>query len=169
VYIWHENAWGLTELLDFIPEAIKKWKPGEKEQIGLGRNCTVFDQTRGFAYSEWRHQGFNDQSRLMDAVFNYAMNINVSFNIPMLDKEVHCIARSISKWTARHMDAGGLRAWHQEQNRKSVIVRRKAAIGRSDEIKIFYDSHPNSTRKELAKKFDVSEKTIQRLKLIKRG
>jgi hypothetical protein len=26
VYIWHEHAWGLTELLDWIPDSIKNWR-----------------------------------------------------------------------------------------------------------------------------------------------
>jgi hypothetical protein len=167
VYIWHENPWGLTELLDYIPDEIIKWKPRPRETIGLGRNCTVFDQARVYAYAEWRRLRFDDQARLLDAVFSYAMNINLSFRVPMLDKEVMCISRSISKWTARHMDAGGLREWHREQNRKSVIVRQGKAESRAGEIRIFYDTHPDITRKELAVKFEVSEKTIQRLKIFK--
>jgi hypothetical protein len=167
VYIWHEKAWGLIELLDYIPDTIKSWKPKPKEVIGLGRNCTVFDEARIYAYAEWKRLKFDDQSRLMEAVFNFSMNINLSFNIPMLDKEVSCIARSISKWTARHMTAAGLREWHREQNRKSVIVRRARADSRAEELKIYYDSHPGISRKELAGIFDVSEKTIQRLKIFR--
>jgi hypothetical protein len=161
VYIWHENAWGLTELLDFIPDNIKKWKPGEKEQIGLGRNCTVFDRARVYAYSEWRRQGFNDQNRLMDAVFNYAMNINVSFNIPMLDKEVICIARSISKWTARHMDATGLRAWHREQGKKSGKSRFNKAMDKTKEILDFIADHVGMSNRKVAAALDMPESTVR--------
>jgi hypothetical protein len=59
--------------------------------------------------------------------------------------------------------------WFTLFSQKSLQVRLAEVDIRTEEIKIFYDSHPNSTRKEIAQKFDVSEKTIQRLKLIKRG
>ncbi|MDR2053070.1 MAG: helix-turn-helix domain-containing protein [Treponema sp.] len=66
-------------------------------------------------------------------------------------------------------DAGCLREWHREQNRKSVIVRQKKAAGRAEELRIYYDSHPGVSRKELAEIFDVSEKTIRRLKIFRKG
>jgi hypothetical protein len=97
------------------------------------------------------------------------MNINLSFRIPMLDKEVLCIARSISKWTARHMDSGGLREWGETRRQKSLQVRQGKAVNRAVEIRVYYDSHPDITRRELAARFDVSEKTIQRLKIFKKS
>ena len=163
VYIWHEKAWGLTELLDYIPDNIQKWKPGAEETIGLGRNCTVFDRARIYAYAEWRRQGFNDQPRLLEAVFNFSMNINNSFRIPMLDKEVLCIARSISRWTARHMDAGGLREWFQEQNRKSVSVRRKKAAGKAEIIMDFIADHAGISNRKVAEALGIPETTVRRL------
>jgi hypothetical protein len=71
----------------------------------------VFDRSRVYAYAEWRRLRFDDQARLLEAVFSHAMNINNSFRVPMLGKEVLCIARSISRWTARHLSAEGLREW----------------------------------------------------------
>jgi hypothetical protein len=163
VYIWHENAWGLTELLDYIPDDIRKWKPRPKDTIGLGRNCTVFDQARVYAYAEWRRLRFDDQPRLLDAVFSYAMNINLSFHVPMLDKEVMCISRSISKWTARHMDAGGIREWHREQNRKSVLVRRQKADEKAEEIKAFIADHIGLSNRKVARELGIPEATVRRL------
>jgi hypothetical protein len=163
VYIWHEKAWGLTELLDYIPDTIKSWKPKPKEVIGLGRNCTVFEEARFYAYAEWKRLKFDDQSRLMEAVFNFSMNINLSFNIPMLDKEVLCIARSISKWTARHMTAAGLREWHREQNRKSVIVRRKKAAGKAEEVRAFIADHVGMSNRKVAAALGIPETTVRRL------
>jgi hypothetical protein len=167
VYVWHEKAWGLTELLEYIPDKIKSWKPRPKEVIGLGRNCTVFEEARFFAYSEWRRLKFTDQDRLLEAVFNFSMNINVSFRIPMLDKEVLSISRSISKWTARHMTAEGLREWGEPRRQMSLEVRQAKAASRTRDIIIYYDSHPGISRRELAGIFEVSEKTIQRLRLFK--
>jgi hypothetical protein len=165
--VWHEKAWGLTELLDYVPDKIKSWKPQPEEVIGLGRNCMVFDQARVYSYAEWRRRKFDDQNRLLAAVFEYSMNINLSFRVPMQEKEVLCIARSISRWTARHISIEGFSEWQRDKNRKSVIVRRAKADSKAEDLKIYYDSHPGITRKELARIFGVSEKTIQRLKLFK--
>jgi hypothetical protein len=162
VWLWHNKAWGLTELLDYIPDKIKKWKPRREEIIGLGRNCTVFDTARGYAYSEWRKQGYEDPDRLFRAVFDHSMNINNSFSIPMLDNEVRCIARSISKWTSRHMTAQGMREWHQAQNRKSVKVRGKKSRDRAGEIRAYLREHPEATRAAIGEYFEVSAKTVTR-------
>ena len=167
VYIWHEKAWGLTELLDYIPDTIQRWKPEEKEITGLGRNCTVFDRTRVYAYAEWRRLRFDDHARLLEAVYSHAMNINYSFRVPMLDKEVLCIARSISKWTARHMDSGGLREWYREQNRKSVIVRQKKAVNKTGEIWSFMADHVGISNRKAAAELGIPESTIRRL--LKKG
>jgi GNAT superfamily N-acetyltransferase len=169
VYVWHGRAWGLLELLEFIPERLKKGKPGRRDVAGLGRNCAVFEDTRFFAYAEWRRLGFGDEERLLEAVFSHAMNLNLSFHIPMIDKEVHCIARSITKWTSRHMTAEGLTEWHRKQNRKSVRARRAKAAERATDIKVFYEANPDATRREIAAVFGVSEKTVQRLKVMRGG
>jgi hypothetical protein len=165
LWVWHEKAWGLTELLDYIPARVQAWKPALRETIGLGRNCTVFDQARGYAYAEWRRQRYQDPDRLLAAVFDYSMNINTSFNTPMMDREVHCIARSITRWTSRHMTAEGMSAWGVVGRRKSLITRQAAAGKKATEIRTFYDSHPDITREELARIFDVSQSTIKGLSL----
>jgi hypothetical protein len=167
VYVWHEKAWGLTELLDFIPDKIKSWKPKRREVIGLGRNCAVFDEARFFAYAEWKRLKFDDQDRLLEAVLNFSMNINVQFQIPMIDKEVLCIARSVSRWTARHMSAEGLREWHREQNRKSVKVRRDRADRKADVIRSFIADHIGMSSRKVAAALGIPESTVRRL--VKKG
>jgi hypothetical protein len=162
VYIWHEKAWGLTELLDYIPDAIQKWKPKEKEIIGLGRNCTVFDRSRVYAYAEWRRLKFDGPARLMEAVFSHAMNINNSFRIPMLDKEVLCIARSISKWTVRHMDAQGLKEWGEVGRQKSLAERQRRAAGRAEEIRAYKAAHPDMSNRATAKTLGCALDTVNR-------
>jgi hypothetical protein len=162
VYIWHEKAWGLTELLDYIPDKIKTWKPKPKEVIGLGRNCTVFDQARVYAYAEWRRLKFEDPCRLLEAVFEYSMNINRSFGVPMLDKEVLCISRSISKWTARHITAEGFSEWQRDKNRKSVKVRRAKADSRAEEIRAYKAMHSDLSNRAIAKALGYGRDMVDR-------
>jgi hypothetical protein len=159
--VWHEKAWGLTELLDYIPNKIQSWKPQPEEVIGLGRNCTVFDHARFFAYAEWRRLKFNDQDRLLTAVYEYSMNINLSFQVPMIDREVHCIARSISRWTARHMDAAGLREWHRDQGIKSGIVRQVKADAKTKIIMDFIADHAGMSKRKVAAALSMPESTVR--------
>jgi hypothetical protein len=161
VYVWHEKAWGLTELIGWIPDRLKQCKAPVRETVGLGCNCAVFDAARVFAYSEWRRLKFTDYERLFERVYECAMNVNVDFTVPMLAQEVKCIVRSISKWTARHMDKAGDRAWHQKQNAKSVKVRRSRAEERAIEIKLFKEQHPEMSNRQIATVFKCDEKTVR--------
>ncbi|MDR2785120.1 MAG: replication initiation protein [Treponema sp.] len=165
LWVWHERAWGLTELLAFIPAKVQAWKPAPRDTIGLGRNCAVFDQARGYAYAEWRRLRYQDAGRLLAAVYEYSMNINAAFHTPMIDREVHCIARSITRWTSRHMTAEGMSAWGESGRCKSITTRQAKAAGRAEEIRAFYDSRPDVTREQLALIFDMSPSTIKGLDL----
>jgi hypothetical protein len=154
--LWHDKAWGLTELLDFIPDKIRKWNPPQRDTIGLGRNCTVFDTARQFAYAEWRRLRFREPERLFERVYDHAMDLNLGFRVPMLSQEVRSIARSISKWTARHMDAAGLRAWGQPGREHSILSRQAKAANRAEEIRAYKAAHPEATVRELARLFECS-------------
>jgi hypothetical protein len=160
IVIWHEHAWGLNELIDYIPDKVKKWKPKPREVIGLGRNCTVFEAARKYAYKEWRRLDFQDYDSLYDSVFGFAANYNAGFTNPMLNSEVKSISRSVSKWTARHMDARGFSAHQAWKGRRSGKVRLAKANKRADEIRAFHAGHPQFSVRELAALFDVSKSTV---------
>jgi hypothetical protein len=161
LWVWHEKAWGLTELIDSIPRKfLEKKKAPPRETIGLGRNCMVFDTARKFAYSEWGRLKFADEGLLFERVHDFALNVNADFNVPMQPQEVKSITRSIWRWTVRHMDAAGSRAWHQAQNVKSVKVRRGRSEERAVEIKVFKEQHPEATVRDIASIFECSVGTV---------
>jgi hypothetical protein len=162
VWEWHCRAWGLTELLDYIPASIKKWVPKPNEVVGLGRNCTVFDKSRVYAYSEWRRQGYEDPARLFNSVYSYSMNINNTFSSPMIDNEVRCIARSISKWTSRHISQAGLREWGDQRRQRSIAVRNGKSQARAEEIRRYKAANPGATTREIGCYFEVSAMTVSR-------
>jgi hypothetical protein len=159
VYVWHEKAWGLTELLGWIPDRLLRQKQPRRATSGLGRNCTVFDVARTFAYSEWRRLKFADEARLFERVHEFSMNVNAGFDVPMLPQEVKSIVRSITKWTARHMDKAGDRIWHQARNARSVKVRRSRAEERVMEAKALYAG--GKTQKQIAAILDISERQVR--------
>ena len=153
----------MTELIEWIPRKIQQQKVPPRETIGLGRNCTVFEKVRTFAYSEWRRQKF-DKARyqmLSDAVFQTAMDINSDFVNPMQVQEVKSIARSVSKWTSKHLTQENWTAWGDARRKNSIIVRHNKSEERAVEIKLFKEAHPDMSMRMIAKVFECDEKTVR--------
>jgi len=65
---------------------------------GLGRNCTLFDKTRKWAYRAIR-QGWPEFDQWLQACYERANAYNLQFLSPLDENEVSGIAKSIAKWT----------------------------------------------------------------------
>jgi hypothetical protein len=162
VYVWHEKAWGLTELIEWIPDRLLRQKQPQRETIGLGRNCTVFEVARSFAYSERRRQKFADEARLFERVHDFSMNVNAGFNVPMLPQEVKSIVRSITKWTARHLVREGFGRWGDKRRERSIIVRHTKSEDRAVGIKMFKEEHPDKSNRQIALALGYALDTVNR-------
>ena len=68
-------------------------------EIGLGRNCVLFDFLRLWAYKAVREMRGNRNFIIWQArVYDRALNRNADFKQPMDAREVWHIAKSVSKW-----------------------------------------------------------------------
>jgi transposase len=133
--------------------------------IGLGRNCTLFEVTRRFAYT---HRRVCPERALFTDIYAYAGQYNEKrFEYPLPVSEVKATARSVTKWVIKRMSDEGFQAWGDRRRQRSADVRHAKAEERAEQIQAYYHHHPAVTRKELALMFDVSEKTIQRLKIFR--
>jgi hypothetical protein len=132
-----------------------------REEVGLGRNCTVFESVRLYAYSEWRRQGFEGYERLFDSVYACAMDLNARFTIPLGMREVRGIARSIAKWTARHITREGFAEWGDARRAKSIMTRQSKSEDRSAEAKALYAG--GKTQQQIAVIMGISKKQVYRL------
>lgn len=98
-------AYELGELAEYVdlPKHLPKRKPDE---IGLGRNVTVFDWLRQYAYRKIRHyKGDVRNFVLWQSHLNgKALERNGDLMSPMDGREVWHIAKSVSKWTWRQFD-----------------------------------------------------------------
>lgn len=98
-------AYELGELADWIdiPKHLPRRKP---EEIGLGRNVTLFEWLRQYAYRHIRHyKGDVRNFVLWQAHLNgNALERNGDFQAPMDGREVWHIARSVAKWTWQRFD-----------------------------------------------------------------
>ncbi|WP_181853244.1 primase C-terminal domain-containing protein, partial [Klebsiella pneumoniae] len=67
-----------------------------------GRNCTLFDKTRKWAYRAIR-QGWPEYEQWLQACYERASAYNLQFSAPLDEKEVSGIAKSIAKWTNKEI------------------------------------------------------------------
>jgi hypothetical protein len=110
--LWHtlrgpELAYELGDLAEWVDLDRFKAKQGVKvAEVGLGRNVTVFDFVRTWAYKKVREYkgqqgGFVHWQK---AVYDRCMARNADFGCPMDSREAYHIARSVAKWTWSRFD-----------------------------------------------------------------
>jgi len=90
--------------LDWLADSLDLNAANDKEIVadyGLGRNCTLFDKTRKWAYRAIR-QGWPEYDQWLQACYARASGYNLQLLFPLDDSEVKGIAKSISKWTYKH-------------------------------------------------------------------
>lgn len=102
-----ELAYELGDLAEFVDLERFKARQGVKvAEVGLGRNVTVFDFVRLWAYKKVREYkkvqgGFVHWQK---AVYDRCMARNGDFTTPMDSREAYHIARSVAKWTWSRFD-----------------------------------------------------------------
>lgn len=96
----------LGELAEWVDLPKHLPKRGKPEEIGLGRNVTVFDWLRQYAY---RHIRFYKREVRNFVYWQSHLNLkalerNGELQRPLDGREVWHIAKSVSKWTWRQFD-----------------------------------------------------------------
>ncbi len=94
----------LSDYLDLSSYNGRKSLP----EYGLGRNCTLFEKTRLWAYKAIR-QGWPDYPEWLAACVDRASGYNAQFEQPLPANEVRHTAKSIAKWTHQHLSPAGFR------------------------------------------------------------
>lgn len=99
-HILNTKAYELNYLADFVDLEPLPTKPTEVS--GLGRNCTLFDLVRHWAYRAIKDLSDLTYDEWEAEVLSRASNVNTGFSAPLDYKEVGCTARSIAKWVWRN-------------------------------------------------------------------
>ena len=101
-----------------------------KRTVGLGRNCTIFETARVWAYREIRHH-WGDEDGLGNAITERVHEINTGFSEPLPTREARDIAKSIHRWiiTESRMWADGPAVY------EATFTAMQAARGRKGGIK----------------------------------
>lgn len=137
---------------------------------GIGRNCTLFDTLRRYAYKEirqhWQNKATGFQS-FYDALETKAVlsnnNLFGSDNCLMYPEVKHII-KSVSTWTWQNFTPEDDRLWHIKQNLKSQQVRKAKAEARKQKVFNFINTQPGATNKQIAVHVGVSLSTVHRAK-----
>ena len=105
----------MAEYIDLRKYQTKK-KPDE---VGLGRNVSLFDKLRKWAYVAVRKYRGSERNFVLWSAETYgkALEYNGDFVQPLLERECYHIAKSVAKWTWRK-DAEALAAFKARQSAK---------------------------------------------------
>lgn len=169
--IWlRDTPYSLGELADYVDlESGKAWRTARRLARGdeanpLGRNCTVFDDLRRWAYSwvdEYRQAG--DEVAWRAACLRQAEALN-SFpghrdgNLRLA--EVKSLAQSVAKWTWRHYH--GARGSDPEFSAKQAARGRRKGARKRDELLAVVQAMAaaGKTQREIAAQFGIDQKTV---------
>jgi len=109
--VWeiHGNPYTLDELAAWVDLTPHSSPLDASQAYGTGRNVTLFDETRHWAYKAirdyWAPGGLD---RWQKAVLGRLEALNAQFPAPLPFSEVRAIAKSISRWTWRKITPQGM-------------------------------------------------------------
>ena len=102
---WTKQAYSLDYLADFVD--LPKKLPKKLEVVGLGRNVTMFEKGRHWAYKAIRDYMHHNSSHEWErAVRAQIEAINSGFEQPLPYSEVKATAKSIAKWVWQRFSYG---------------------------------------------------------------
>lgn len=140
---WYTFAYSvqyeLWELADYVSLSQSHYKPQRgirEDYAALGRNCTLFEVGRIYAYDSV--YGLNGQEKLYAVVYGYIETYNATeFAEPLPTREVEGIAQSISKWTwERRENFKGRSGRHRRKTTDSELKKiRSANASKTNEIR----------------------------------
>lgn len=134
-YWGRRQPYDLGELADYLelPPYSDHFKPGaealeaaNQDVFAYGRNCTMFDQLRAWAYTAVREYRGGKITAWRESVQAKAESLN-TFNVPLLDSEVSSIAKSVAKWVWKY-DKDALAKFLARQSRKGSRTKRETQV-----------------------------------------
>lgn len=119
VSLLNPRPFELDELADYVDLEIKPKTP-EKEASGLGRNCSMFDSVRFWAYKAIREHLEGGYDSWYTQVLKTAINANGAFIAPLPYSEVKATAKSVAKWVWRNHHSAEFQAWFSKKQGNRV-------------------------------------------------
>lgn len=158
VQVFQRFSYDLPWLADYLDLEPYHDQRRNLPPVGLGRNCTLFDRVRQWAYRAIR------QVWLSEDFWRYSVELVAQgyndFPTPLPYPEVKATAKSIGKWTWNNMSREGFNRWAEARRQKSMAVRRANSLELFKKIQILAAEHPEATQRELAALSGASQTTV---------
>lgn len=130
--------------LDWLADSLDLNAANDKEIVadyGLGRNCTLFDKTRKWAYRAIR-QGWPDYEHWLQACCERAGAYNLQFSYPLDDAEFLSVAKSIAKWTFSNFSEAAFLEYIKETHSPELQSKRGKLSGVSRRVDSLEEKSP---------------------------
>lgn len=161
--IWEQHSYDLETLSDWLDLSTYKDRRKHMPDYGLGRNCTLFDTLRLWAYRAIR-QGWPNYPQWESACFDRATGINKRFNQPLPQNEVRHTARSVARWTHKHFSAASWEAFVAKTHTSDVQAARGSRKGKTkrDELlpQVLEMRTAGHNQKAIADTLGISQQTV---------
>lgn len=161
--VWTDKAYSLDYLADFVE--LPKKLPKKLEMVGLGRNVTMFEHGRQWAYVAIRdYMHHNSSYDWEQAVKKQLEAINSGFEQPLPYSEVRATAKSIARWVWKRFSYGEFSAIQAKRGakggKKGGAVRSAKYADKRQEAQKLKAEGMNNT--QIAKQLGVSRMTVIR-------
>lgn len=158
---WTDQAYSLDYLADFVE--LPKKLPKKLEVVGLGRNVTMFEKGRHWAYKAIRdYMHHNSSYEWERAVYAQIDAINSGFEEPLPLTEVKATAKSIAKWVWQRFSYG---EFSEIQAKRGAKGGKKGGVVRSAQyaelrVKAKELKETGLSYTEVAKQLNVSRRSV---------
>lgn len=165
-----DDLYSLDELADWVEKELselaeqraksrgKKYKPIEQSDESPGRNVTLFNQLRVWAYRERRRPDISEVE-FFDSVLQHAHSLNTD-GLP--NTEVRSVAKSVSRWVWKNISPEAFRAAQKRLSDKAGKKRHEKAVELHKRIVEAVEQCPELTQEDIGAMFGVSRRTVIR-------
>lgn len=134
-YRGEHDLYSLGDLADYVELSRFCDRRRRVSDVGLGRNCTLFERLRQWAYRAvrgyWRPGGFADWQA---AVVSKAGSYN-TFPEPLQSAEVRAVAKSVGKWVWQRFTPTEFRAAQGRRGRRKGAKVRASLMPMAQEMR----------------------------------
>ena len=135
--IWHNvEPYSLDYLAEFCPDAeLAAYNSRSRKEVGgLGRNVTLFDNVREWAYSAvrtyWRPNGYEAWANAVRAACESSNAFGLEQGGPLPVSEIKSTAKSIARWVWRNLTPSAFADYVDRTHTSEIQARRGAKGGK---------------------------------------
>lgn len=156
------EAYDLAEMAEWV-DLPKKLPKKELIESPLGRNVTIFDQLRHWAYRNVKR--YENSLDWKFACRMQALAFNTALPVPLADNEVKHIVTSVAKWTWTRFDtdASDARFSALQSHRGTLSGQSRAAKANARAIEAKAMAAQGMTQKAIALALGVAQPTVSAL------